>query len=61
MLLADVSHKILNSQTVLDVMYEEYQRCRGGNYKEVIAKKVIGQIVLTRLLPLSCAVLVDFL
>jgi len=49
MLIIDVSHKVLHFQTVLDVMYDEYNRCRGApNFKELVAKKIIGQIVLTR-------------
>lgn len=51
MLIADVSHKVLHFQTVLDAMYEVYNQCRGGpNFKELVAKKIIGQIVLTRYL-----------
>jgi len=49
MLTVDVSHKVLHFQTVLDVMYDAYNKCHGApNFKEVIAKKIIGQIVLTR-------------
>lgn len=48
MLIADVSHKILHGVTALDAMYEIYNRSRGGNFKEACAKKIIGQIVLTR-------------
>ena len=49
MLIADVSHKILHFQTALDAMYDVYNACRGApNFKELVAKKIIGQIVLTR-------------
>ena len=49
MLIIDVSHKVLHFQTVLDVMYDVYNSCRGApNFKELVAKKIIGQIVLTR-------------
>jgi aubergine-like protein len=48
MLIADVSHKILHSKSVLDTMYDLYDSCRGGNFKDICAKKIIGQIVLTR-------------
>ena len=49
MLIIDVSHKVLHFQTVLDVMYDVYNSCRGApNFKELAAKKIIGQIVLTR-------------
>jgi len=51
MLIADVSHKILHFQTALDAMYDVYNACRGApNFKELVAKKIIGQIVLTRYL-----------
>jgi aubergine-like protein len=49
MLIADVSHKILQGQSVLDKMYQIYNACRGGpQFKELVAKQIIGQIVLTR-------------
>jgi len=50
MLNVDIAHKVLHSKTVLDAMYDEYNACRGApNFKERVAKKIIGQIVLTRL------------
>jgi len=49
MLVVDISHKVLHFQTVLDVMNNVYDECcRAPNFKELIAKKIIGQIVLTR-------------
>ena len=49
MLIADVSHKVLHFQTALDAMYDVFNACRGAaNFKELVAKKIIGQIVLTR-------------
>jgi len=48
MLIADVSHKILHGVTALDAMYDMFQRNKGQAFKEMCAKKLIGQIVLTR-------------
>jgi len=49
MLIIDVSHKVLRMQTTLDAMYDEYNACRGApNFKELVSKKIVGQIVLTR-------------
>ena len=49
MLIADVSHKVLHFKTTLDAMYDIYDACRGApNFKDIAAKKIIGQIVLTR-------------
>jgi len=49
MLIADVSHKILHFKTVLDTMYDIYNASRQApNFKEIVAKQLIGQIVLTR-------------
>ena len=47
LLQADISHKILRSDTILSNMYAimEYNR---SNFKAIIAKSIIGQIVLTR-------------
>jgi aubergine-like protein len=50
MLIADVSHKILHGMTVLDAMYEMFKTRKGGNFREACDKKIVGQIVLTRLL-----------
>ena len=47
MLMADISHKILRSNTVLDVMYEMYNTGMRDFHGEC-SKKLIGEIVLTR-------------
>ncbi|XP_072164062.1 piwi-like protein 1 isoform X2 [Diadema setosum] len=47
MLMADISHKVLRTHTVLDVMYQLYERTR-GNFKEEITRQLVGQIVLTK-------------
>lgn len=47
MLLSDISHKVLRTQTVLEVMYDLIDKYR-GNFKEEVKKKFIGEIVLTR-------------
>ena len=55
MLIIDVSHKVLRFRTVLDDMYEVYESCRRApNFKELVAKKIIGQIVLTRFVHREC-------
>ena len=49
MLIADLSHKILHTPTVLDVMYDLFRKSRGDqNFHEACAKKLVGQIVMTR-------------
>ena len=48
MLMADISHKIMRMNTVLDVMYEMYNDGRSGDFHGECAKKLIGEIVLTR-------------
>ncbi|XP_032223626.2 piwi-like protein 1 [Nematostella vectensis] len=46
---ADVSHKVLRKQTVLDFLYELYNKMQGrGNFHDEAAKKLVGEIVLTR-------------
>lgn len=47
MLIADVSHKVVHGVTALDAMYEIYERNK-SSFKELCAKKLIGQSVLTR-------------
>ena len=47
LLQADISHKILRSDTVLSTLYELYSSNR-SNFKIAAEKKFIGQIVLTR-------------
>ena len=47
MLQTDISHKILRCDTVLSNIYVIIQRNRSG-FKQEVAKRIIGQIVLTR-------------
>ena len=47
MLQADISHKILRSDTVLSNMYDIMKRNK-SSFKQEISKRIIGQIVLTR-------------
>ena len=46
MLCLDVSHKILRTDTVLDLLYELNQ---GRNFHDQATKALIGEVVLTRL------------
>jgi len=49
MLNVDVCHKVLHRKPALEAMYDVYNACRGApDFKERVAKKIIGQIVLTR-------------
>nr|BCS90542.1 piwi protein [Cladonema pacificum] len=51
MLCADVSHKVLRQQSVLEFLYDLYNRemQRGGQgFYDIAKKKLIGEIVLTR-------------
>ncbi|XP_072372927.1 piwi-like protein 1 isoform X2 [Scyliorhinus torazame] len=48
MLCADVSHKILRSETVLDVMYQLYEQFGEHRFQEACSKELVGVIVLTR-------------
>ena len=48
MLCADVSHKIMRSDTVYDTLQEMFHNPR-GNFHDVAIKTLIGEIVLTRL------------
>ncbi|XP_041347966.1 piwi-like protein 1 isoform X1 [Gigantopelta aegis] len=43
----DVAHKILRTDTVLDIMYEMYER-GGASFYDDVFKKFVGSIVLTR-------------
>ena len=43
----DISHKILRSDTVLDILYDMYQRS-GERFYDDAVKKFVGSIVLTR-------------
>jgi len=47
MLCADVSHKILRTDTVLDYLNELNARVR-RNFHEVATKNLVGEIVLTK-------------
>jgi len=48
MLCADVSHKILRSETVLDFMYSLYEQVEERRFRDACAKELIGVIVLTK-------------
>lgn len=48
LLCADISHKILRSDTVLDIMYDIYSRTRGDAFYDECVRKLVGSIVLTR-------------
>ena len=51
LLCAEISHKIMRIDTVLDILYDLYEeanRGRGPGFHELAAKKLIGEIVLTR-------------
>jgi aubergine-like protein len=47
LLVTDVSHRTLRTDTVLDVMYEMYQKYP-KNFQEEVARHLIGRVVLTR-------------
>ncbi|XP_015733495.1 piwi-like protein 1 [Coturnix japonica] len=48
MLCADVSHKILRSETALDFMYSLYEQVEERRFRDACAKELIGLIVLTK-------------
>ncbi|NXW57063.1 PIWL1 protein, partial [Eurystomus gularis] len=48
MLCADVSHKVLRSETVLDFIYSLYYQVEEKRFKDTCAKELIGLIVLTK-------------
>ncbi|XP_078682114.1 piwi-like protein 1 [Branchiostoma floridae x Branchiostoma belcheri] len=48
MLMADVSHKILRSDTVLSFMYELYGQVDPEGFYEICSGKLVGEIALTR-------------
>jgi hypothetical protein len=52
MMVIDVSHKILHTTTVLDEMNAAWEASRPNvnKYKEACARKILGQIVMTRYL-----------
>jgi len=47
MLCADISHKILRTDTVWDFLNELYTRAR-GNFHDLATRNLVGEIVLTR-------------
>ena len=47
MLCADVSHKLLRTDSVLDYLYQLYDESR-GDFHDIATKKLVGEIVLTR-------------
>ncbi|KFP31525.1 Piwi-like 1 [Colius striatus] len=48
MLCTDVSYKILRSETVLDFMYNLYQRAEEQRFRDTCAKELTGLIILTK-------------
>ncbi|XP_009069078.1 PREDICTED: piwi-like protein 1 [Acanthisitta chloris] len=48
MLCADVSHKVLRGETVLDTMYNLYSLLGEDYFRDACAKELIGSIVLTK-------------
>ncbi len=44
---ADIAHKILRSDTTLDIMYAIYEQ-DNRNFYDIVFKKFVGSIVLTR-------------
>ncbi|NWS11840.1 PIWL1 protein, partial [Pachyramphus minor] len=48
MLCADVSHKVLRGETVLDVMHSLHSQVGEERFRDTCAKELIGVIVLTR-------------
>ncbi|XP_063807044.1 piwi-like protein 1 isoform X1 [Pseudophryne corroboree] len=48
MLCIDVSHKVLRSETVHDLMKNLYSSCGPHNFQDICIKELIGQIVLTK-------------
>ena len=47
LLMTDVVHKILRTDTVLDIMADIYNANR-NRFQEVATRKLVGEIVLTR-------------
>lgn len=49
MLCAEVSHKVLRKETVLEFLYDLHGKIRQNqNFYDEATKKVVGEIVLTR-------------
>ncbi|XP_035670589.1 piwi-like protein 1 [Branchiostoma floridae] len=48
MLNTDISHKVLRTETVLDMMQSIYQSSSGRGFQEACTKQLVGEVVLTR-------------
>lgn len=48
MLCADVSHKVLREETVLDTMHSIHSQVGEERFRDTCAKELIGLIVLTK-------------
>ena len=48
MLNADVVHKVLRTETVLDIMYGLYERYQGQAFRDQCIRALIGASVMTR-------------
>lgn len=48
LLSCDVSHKILRSDTVLDIMYDLYNKFEGDRFYTEATRKLVGSIILTK-------------
>ncbi|XP_078456722.1 piwi-like protein 1 [Lampetra fluviatilis] len=48
MLCADVSHKVLRNESVLDFMYTLYEQIGERNFHDACQKELVGQVILTR-------------
>ncbi|XP_061189698.1 piwi-like protein 1 isoform X1 [Saccostrea echinata] len=48
LLCADISHKIIRSDTLLDLMYDMYSQSKGESFYDDCVRKFVGSIVLTR-------------
>ena len=48
MLCADVAHKVLRMQTVLEFLYEIYNSSDQHRFYDIAKKKLLGEIILTR-------------
>jgi len=48
LLCANTTSKILNQQSVLEWMYDMNRQCQQNTFYDTVAKKLVGQIVLTR-------------
>mgnify|MGYP001803568697 CR=1 FL=1 len=48
MLNVDLSHKVLRTESVLDVMYELYRNRGGPTFQDDCLRRLVGEIVMTR-------------